>query len=180
MTYNTSAATVERQRPILELLHKKRGTNTMWRTNDAQVKSRRIREALEACKHHPKYAEWHDLKEHYRIRALGDSRIEAVWVDKKGTKSLGAKLKHEMAETSLSTVEVPEAYGLMSVIGYAIKFGPLHSEIHFPNAHLTDEEMLKFYTWCHQTDWQLISDGEGSATVTRNSVDPILLWEPPT
>lgn len=168
MPYNTSIHVCRRQKRYLDDMLNARRTIT-WPAHEPQKMARRIREALHAVQYHDEFSAYADLKSFYRIRAR-KGFVEAQW--------LGEDPDAPTAPSTPGLMEINEVSNIMGAIGAAIKFGHQADEIYFPNVQPSEEEKVTLWKWAGTSGWKMIDQLDKGITLTKQPVDPFLIWEP--
>lgn len=185
MPYNTSEKVIRRMERYLQDM-KESQRDILWTTSQPKRLSYRIREAMFACKFHPRYHHYLFLRDfyeispkegHVRARYMGEPAYNG---DPRGIMEEQDHKPHRQvvdAETPLAVMRLPEVDDLNAVVGAIIKYKTEAEEINFPNCPLTEDEKIKLWKWGRTVGWGFIDHEDEGITATSRPVGE-LLWHP--
>lgn len=168
MPFNISKAVVHRSRRYLDDMLQAKRTLT-FPAHDGAKLAYQIREARYAALRHPEFAQYHPLKEWYRIRDKG-TYVEAEYIGPI------APTEHQSFTQTQQTIT--EVNTLEQVVGACIKFSAESDEIIFPNVVLNEAELGVLYEWSKTAGWKIIWQEDAGVTMTKRKVDDIFIWRP--
>lgn len=171
MAYNTSRACVLRMRKYLNDMRQARRTIGWPATQSmpASILARRIREALYAAQQHEEFADFHSLRDLYKI-SPGQGWVEARWTMPEAGEVIVPERK-----------VIEEVNNTEGIVGACVQFAQTANELFFPKVvDLPEEKLLLLFKWAttQQPKWNIINHYEEGLTLTRRETNPEFFWRP--
>lgn len=168
MGYSRNPATLLKLRPILTELEA--GRTCHWRTDSDPFRlAYKIREALYIAKLYPaRFPALAAAADHFTLRVV-DKSVEAI--PKSYAQPLdGQMMIGEKDQPSTEPVVFSRFFEgnggqtAMSIIQAWHEAQPSQGALHWPNAHLTKDELIKLYNWTQEIHW-LMFEADGGLTL---------------
>lgn len=177
MAYSKSIRAVERNRPILEELYRRRKTMT-WTSPEPSKLAYRIRESIHAASHHDSTRHLASLRSMYEFKIM-PNEVQARFI---GTNTTGIHVttQQEPQPSQKGPVKIEVDIAISSVHGIvgAIIDHENADEVYFPHVTLTQADLVKLYNWTSENGWNIIEHEGAGLTLTRLDVGEELTWRP--
>lgn len=184
MGYSESRKTLERIRPFLSELEK--GLGTRWDLVDgvsATDFAYKMREGLYiATLYKEEYPELALAHATFRIERVDRRTVQAVFKNKTlNMRDATVVTVHGLDNAEKGPTTLMGQMDATRVIGAWHNMQPSNTPMHFPQAAMTKEELIKLYTWAEKRTpkWLLLVANDGSLTLQMWSRDMDGLgWDP--
>lgn len=170
MAYSQSIAAVKRvEKLLLVLLNSNSDEDILFASREPAKLAYQLHEALRVCDKFEEYKHFSILKDRYRVRV----RSNRVLLERKLKDVIAVKVDNR----PLQRMTLDNIDDLLGIVGAATvhKTG----EIYFPDALLSDNDLLALHNWAKSNSYFIINHEDGGVTITK--IDPgEIAWEPPS
>lgn len=168
MSYSRNKNALKRVQKILDdMLKAPEGEDIAFISTNPLKLSYQLHEAFDVADTYPEFANYRPLKKLFKVRV----RFDRVVCERKG-KPVDAKA---ILEQQLSKMTIDNVADILGIIGAATKHKA--TEMYFPKAILTDDDLSKLYKWTSISGYYIINNYDVGITITKNNPGE-LAYEP--
>lgn len=159
---------VKRVEKLLQtLVEAETDEDVMFATREPARLAYQLHEALRVCEKFPEYKHFAILRDKYKIRV----RSSRVLMERRLKSVVAIKVDNR----PLQRMTIDGVDNLLGIVGAATVNKV--SEIFFPDANLSQNDLLDLYNWARQFGYFVISHDDAGVTITKVDPGPIA-WEP--